>query len=221
MVEIVPLRPVPRRPAGPVEPELAIRRVTERLPELAAETRDALALVTLAGRSREEAAARLELSPDEFAAALARGRKELRRSLHPLPGSGWCERAERLISDRLDGAIDDIGTARLGVHLKNCPRCVEHERRLVGAIDSLVASVGDPAAAQPVPAAPAPVRLAEVRAARRSSVGLPPIASLPFGVPVAPGATSEPASALPGIVASALIVVLMALAAWAGLDFPL
>ena len=35
------------------------------------------------------------------------------------------------MSDRLDGALDDAGAARLDVHLRNCPRCVEHERRLI------------------------------------------------------------------------------------------
>jgi hypothetical protein len=221
VVEIAPLRPVPRRPAGPVEPELAIHLVAERLPGLAPAPRDALALVTLAGRSREEAAARLELPAGDLAAALARGRKELRRSLFPLPGSGWCERAELLISDRLDGELDDSGAARLGVHLNNCPRCVDHERRLVQAIDSLVAGLADEPAPPKTVAAPAPLRLAEARSERRSAVGLPPIPALPFGMPVAPGSTNESASELPGLAASALIVVLLALAAWAGLDFPL
>jgi Putative zinc-finger len=195
--------------------------VGERLPKLEPLPRDALALVTLAGRSREEAAARLELEPEAFAAMLARGRKELRRSLHPLSGSGWCERAERLISDRLDGALDELGSARLGVHLPNCPRCVEHERRLVQAIDALVAGVaGDPA---PAPqAAPAPLRLAEARAEREQSsvAGLAPIAVRPFGVPVTPGASAEPAIALPGVVATIAMVVALALSAWAGVGFP-
>jgi Putative zinc-finger len=223
MVELTPLRPVPRHPAGPVEPGPAARHVAERLPRLAPLPRDALALVTLAGRSREEAAARLELEPEQLAIALARGRKELRRALYPLPGSGWCERAERLISDRLDGELDDVGAARLGVHLKNCPRCVDHERRLVQAIDALVEGVAaDPAPPlAEAPAAPAPLRLAEARAQRDSALGLAPIAALPFGVPVAPGAGADAASGLPGVVASAVMIVLLALAAWAGLDFPL
>ena len=55
-------------------------------------------------------------------------------------GSGWCERAERLISDRIDGALAERDAPRLEVHLRNCPRCVEHERRLVQATDALVAS---------------------------------------------------------------------------------
>jgi hypothetical protein len=204
-----------------VEPEAAVRRVAERLPKLDPLPRDALALVTLAGRSREEAAARLELESEAFAVALARGRKQLRRSLQPLPGSGWCERAERLISDRLDGAIDELGTARLEVHLPNCPRCVEHERRLVQAIDALVAGVaGDPA---PAPqAAQAPLRLAEARAERElpSAVGLAPIATRPFGVPVAPGTSAEPAIPLPGVIATIAMLVALALSAWACVGFP-
>jgi hypothetical protein len=195
--------------------------VAERLPKLDPLPRDALALVTLAGRSRDEAAARLELEPEAFAAVLARGRKELRRSLHPLPGSGWCERAERLISDRLDGVLDEVGSARLGVHLPNCPRCVEHERRLVQAIDALVAGVaGEPAPAPQAAPAPAPLRLAEARAERESAVGLASIAVRPFGVPVAPGASAEPAIALPSVVATIAMVVALALSAWAGVGFP-
>ena len=154
--------------------------------------------------------------------ALARARKELRRSLWPLPGSGWCERAERLVSDRLDGPLDDVGAARLGVHLRNCPRCVDHERRLVQAIDGLVAGLaGEPE--PPVPAAPAPLRLAEARAERElpSAVGLPPIPALPFGIPVTPAAVAGRAAELPGVLATVMMIAVLALAAWAGLDFPL
>jgi hypothetical protein len=202
-----------------VDPDVAVRQVASRLPSLEPLPRNALALVTLAGRTREEAAARLEVSPEELAAALARARKELRRSLYPLPGSGWCERAERLVSDRLDGELDDVGAARLDVHLRNCPRCVDHERRLVQAVDGLVTGVaGEP---EPAPAAsPAPLRLAEARAERRSLIGLPPIAALPFGVPVAPGSSLDPAVETPGIVATVVMILAMALAAWAALDFP-
>lgn len=227
MVEPAPLRPVPRHPPGPVEPGPAADHVAARLPQLDPLPRDALALVTLSGRTREEAAARLGVSPEELATALARARKELRRSLWPLPGSGWCERAERLVSDRLDGPLDDVGDARLGVHLRNCPRCVDHERRLVQAIDGLVAGLtGEPKPAPgpaPAPGAPAPLRLAEARAARGlpSVVGLPPIPALPFGIPIAPGAVAGRAADLPGVLATVMMVVVLALAAWAGLDFPL
>jgi hypothetical protein len=135
-----PLRPVPSRPSGPVEPDEALRHLRTRLPALDERATKALALVALAGRSRADAATEAKLGAEELADALARGRKALRRSLHPLPGSGWCERAERLISDRLDGALESPGSARLEVHLLNCPRCVEHERRLAQATDLLVAS---------------------------------------------------------------------------------
>jgi hypothetical protein len=194
--------------------------VASRLPSLEALPRNALALVTLSGRTRDEAAARLEVSPDELAESLARARKELRRSLYPLPGSGWCERAERLVSDRLDGELGEVGAARLDVHLRNCRRCVDHERRLVQAIDGLVTGLaGEP---EPAPAASqAPLRLAEARMERRSAVGLAQIAALPFGVPVAPGSSRDPAIELPGVVATVVMVIAMALAAWAALDFPL
>jgi hypothetical protein len=223
VVERAYLRPVPSRPPGPVEPRLAARHVASRLPALEPLPRDALALVTLAGRSRAEAAGRLAVDPEQLAVALARGRKELRRSLAPLPGSGWCERAERLMSDRLDGALDDVGSARLDVHLKNCPRCVEHERRLVQAIDGLVAGLATepaPAAAEPTPAA-APLRLAEARAQRSPRA---PIAVRPFGVPVAlprEMIEADERIALPGPLAAFAIAVLLLLSAWAAVGFQL
>ena len=99
----------------------------------------------------------LGIGSDELAEALASARKALRRTLQPLPASGWCERAERLISDRLDGELEERGAARLDVHLRNCPRCVEHERRLVQATDALVLEAAVAPAAPPS-VVPAPVR---------------------------------------------------------------
>jgi Putative zinc-finger len=189
-MERAPLRPVPRRPAGPVDPQVAIRVVEQALPALEEPAGPALALVALSGRNRAEAAARLQLEERELAAALAAGRKALRRSLAPLPGSGWCERAELLISDRLDGALDETGSERLQVHLRNCERCVEHERRLVQATDALVSAVGAPSA---VPEEQAPP--ADLRAVQPTAAGAGQIAVLPFGEPVAPGgrqAAGEP-----------------------------
>ena len=58
--------------------------------------------------------------------------------MFPLSASGWCERAERLLSDRIDGALVPPGPARLDVHLRNCARCVDHERRLSQAREQLV-----------------------------------------------------------------------------------
>jgi hypothetical protein len=137
-MERAPLRPVPSRPPGPVDPAEAIAYVERALPQLDAGAVAALALVQLAGCSREEAAGRAGLPLDEAGAALARARKELRRARVTLPGSGWCERAERMISDRFDDTLDPPGPERLAAHLRNCPRCVEHERRLAQAIDVLV-----------------------------------------------------------------------------------
>jgi putative zinc finger protein len=143
-MERAPLRPVPSRPPGPVDPAEAVSYVERALPQLDPPAVAALALVQLAGCSREEAASRAGMPLDEAGAALARARKELRRARIVLPGSGWCERAERMISDRFDDALEPPGPRRLEVHLRNCSRCVEHERRLAQAIDTLVeAFVGE------------------------------------------------------------------------------
>jgi anti-sigma factor RsiW len=137
-MERAPLRPVPLRPVGPVEPGAALAHVAATLPDLDEAAREALAKVELVGSARDDVAAETGASPEAVAAALARARKALRRSMFPLSGSGWCERAERLISDRLDGELPPPGPARLEVHLSNCDRCVEHERRLAQATDRLI-----------------------------------------------------------------------------------
>lgn len=147
------------------------------LPALDEPAATALGLVALCGSTRAETAEAVGLAPGDLGAALARARKLLRRSAFPLPGSGWCERAERLVSDRLDDALEPPGPARLEVHLRNCPRCVEHERRLVQATDAMVAAFAP--APVPTPAAAPPLRVAGRPAAR-------PPAALPFGEPVRP-----------------------------------
>ena len=95
------------------------------------------------------------MSGDELGRLLAAARKELRQTVVTLGGSGWCERAEGLISDRLDGVLAGTDVRRLDVHLRNCSRCVEHERRLVQATDALVIGLGGRPA--PVAGAPAPL----------------------------------------------------------------
>jgi hypothetical protein len=150
-MEHAPLRPVPARPAGPIDPASALRGVGAWLPDLAPAAARALALVVLAERPRAEVATTLGASEAELAELLAGARKELRRTVVSLGGSGWCERAEQLISDRLDGALTDTDVRRLDVHLRNCARCVEHERRLVQATDALVIGLGG------TPRTPAPV----------------------------------------------------------------
>src|SRR5688500_6012098 len=87
----------------------------------------------------------------ELADAVARARKALRRAAFPLPGSGWCERAERLLSDELDGALSDPTPRRLAAHLANCDRCVEHECRLWQARDHLVLSFEADHTPEPAP----------------------------------------------------------------------
>jgi putative zinc finger protein len=140
-MERAPLRPVPTRPAGPVDPAAAIREVAAALPALEPLEARALALVALADRPRSQVAGVLGIEEQELGALLAAARKELRQTITPLSGSGWCERAEGLISDRLDGVVREPDARRLDVHLRNCPRCVEHERRLVQATDALLAGV--------------------------------------------------------------------------------
>jgi hypothetical protein len=161
-MEHAPLRPVPARPTGPVDPA-AIAAV---LPGSSEASVRALA-GAMAGRPRSELAAENGVDADELGRMLATARKALRRTVVALPGSGWCERAERLVSDRLDGELGDRGAALLDVHLRNCSRCVEHERRLVQAGDALLGTApprvpdGRPAptlevVSEPAPTAPLP-----------------------------------------------------------------
>jgi hypothetical protein len=211
-MERAPLRPVPSRPPGPIVPAEAVGYVTDELPGLDGAAAAAFALVGLVGRPRPEvggspdAAEAAGLSGEALADALARARKALRRKLYPLPGSGWCERAERLISDRLDGSLEDPGSARLEVHLANCGRCVEHERRLGQASEALLAGFvkahpGD----EPAPELPAPVpeaapvlRAVEAPALPAPSSGtrppLPPgpAALAPLAAPAAPATRPPP-----------------------------
>src|SRR4051794_41965189 len=111
-MERAPLRPVPSRPPGPVDPAEAMRYVERALPQLDAPAVASLALVQLAGCSREEAAERAGMPLDEAGAALARARKELRRSLVSLPGSGWGERAGGMLSHRPGGELEPPGPRR-------------------------------------------------------------------------------------------------------------
>jgi Putative zinc-finger len=204
-MERAPLRPVPARPAGPVDPAAAVREVVAALPALAPVEARALALVALADRPRPQVAGVLGIGEQELGALLAGARKELRQTITPLGGGGWCERAEGLISDRLDGVLLERDARRLDVHLRNCPRCVEHERRLVQATDALLAGVAPPAprtgpAASPTELLPVPEdeSAAEDEGTRGVSAPAPP-ASVPALGPAAlappAGASSAPGSA--------------------------
>jgi hypothetical protein len=152
-MERASLRPVPQRPSAPVDPASALAHVENTLPALGEAERQALALVDLVGRTRPEVAAETGITESDLAESLARARKALRRAAAPLPGSGWYERAERLLSDELDGVLADPGPRRLAAHLANCDRCVEHERRLWQARDQLVVSFEAARAPEPAPAA--------------------------------------------------------------------
>src|SRR3954465_7828754 len=137
LVEQATLRPVPLRPVGPVDPSEALAHVLRALPDLSEDAARALSLIEIAGRTRDKAVEEMELSAGLLAALLYDARKALRRSIFPLSASGWCERAERLLSDRIDGVVPPR-PARLDVHLRNCERCVDHERRLAQAREKLV-----------------------------------------------------------------------------------
>jgi Putative zinc-finger len=137
-VEQATLRPVPLRPVGPVDPSEALAHVLGSLPDLSEDAARALALIEIAGRTRDNALGEMEVSADTLAELLYSARKALRRSVFPLSASGWCERAERLLSDRIDGVLTPPGPARLDVHLRNCERCVDHERKLSQAREQLV-----------------------------------------------------------------------------------
>jgi hypothetical protein len=137
-VEKATLRPVPLRPAGPVDPAEAAAHVAGALPDLSEDAARALALIEIAGRTRDKAIEEMQVSGHALGELLYHARKALRRSIFPLSASGWCERAERLLSDRIDGVLVPPGPARLDVHLRNCERCVDHERRLSQAREQLV-----------------------------------------------------------------------------------
>ena len=143
LVEQATLRPVPLRPAGPVDPSDAVAHVVRALPDLSEDAARALSLIEIAGRTRDKAVEEMQISGDVLAELLYEARKALRRSVFPLSASGWCERAERLLSDRIDGVLTPPGPARLDVHLRNCERCVDHERRLSQAREMLVRSFID------------------------------------------------------------------------------
>jgi anti-sigma factor RsiW len=158
----------------------------------------AFALVALADRPRPQVAEVLGIDERELGPLLAAARKELRQTITPLAGSGWCERAEGLISDRLDGALPERDARRLDVHLRNCPRCVEHERRLVQATDALLAGVA-PLTPRPGPAL-APTELTRVPEDEALKEGAPDAAAAPVADAPATLAADAPATEPPALV---------------------
>src|SRR3954453_11302865 len=165
LVEQATLRPVPLRPVGPVDPAEALAHVLGALPDLSEDAARALALIEIAGRTRDKAVEEMEVSAEVLAALLYGARKALRRSIFPLSASGWCERAERLLADRIDGVLTPPGPARLDVHLRNCERCVDHERKLSQAreqpVREFIAAPPHPAGAGPAERPLATLRVVE------------------------------------------------------------
>jgi hypothetical protein len=163
-MEVTSLRSVPARLPGPVNPVHALAQVEDLLPDLRPEARRALALVDLGGRPRGEVATELGVPEAELSKLLAQARKGLRRTLVALPSGGWCERAEELVSDRLDDALTPTGSRRLDAHMTGCERCATHERKLVQAHDALVESYLEahvPAGPRAVDSPPAELRLVD------------------------------------------------------------
>jgi hypothetical protein len=130
----------------------AERHVYEAVPDLGAVQRRALALAALAEVPRAGVASEIGLSGAELSAALADARKALRRTRTQLASGGRCERAERALSDRLDGVLAPMEERFLGAHLRRCARCREHERELAAAVEALRAGFAAPRTEGTLPA---------------------------------------------------------------------
>jgi Putative zinc-finger len=124
----------------PVRSDRAEQHVFAALPDLEAVPRRGLAL-TLAGVPRAGVASELGLAGAELSAVLASARKSLRRTRAELPSAGRCERAERVLSDRLDGATSAMDERFLDAHLARCARCRTHQHELTAALEELHAEL--------------------------------------------------------------------------------
>lgn len=159
--------PSSRQPAAALA-DRAERHVFERLGDLPAVERRALALVELAGVEVAAAAAQLGSEEEAVRSALAAGRKALRRTLTPLASGARCERAERSLSDRIDTALDWRERRWLEIHLARCPRCVSHVELLERARAELAETFGAvPPALPPAPEPPATPEAGDGRAQLR------------------------------------------------------
>src|SRR5215212_5051958 len=87
LVEQATLRPVPLRPAGPVDPAEAFAHVRAALPDLGEDAARALSLIEIAGRTRDKTVAEREVTAEALADLLYAARKALRRSIFPLSAS--------------------------------------------------------------------------------------------------------------------------------------
>jgi hypothetical protein len=134
----------------------AERHVFELLPDLAAVERRVLALLELADADRAAAAAETGLDETALRFAAKRARKALRRTGAPLSAGARCERAELMVSDRLDAPLRREDRKWLEIHLARCPRCEEHATLLAAARTDLRATfVAEPPQLPPAPEPPA------------------------------------------------------------------
>jgi hypothetical protein len=136
----------------PAPSDRAERHLFAALPELDAVPRRGLALA-LAGVPRAGIASELGLSGAALSAELAAGRKAVRRTRVELGSGGRCERAERALSDRLDGVLSELDARFLDAHLARCSRCRTHEAELNAALEELRAGFAEP---EPEPEAEPP-----------------------------------------------------------------
>lgn len=144
---------------APALRDRAERHVFALLPELGAVERRVLALLELTEAGRAAAAADTGLDETALRFAAKRARKALRRGSAPLSAGARCERAELLLSDRLDAPLARQERKWLEIHQARCPRCAEHATRLATAREELRASFvaePPPAPAPAPPPAPAP-----------------------------------------------------------------
>lgn len=145
----------------------AERHVFGALPELPAVERRVLALIELSAASVAEAAADLGIEQEAARAAAATARKALRRERAALASGSRCERAERLLSDRLDAPLERLDRKWLEIHMARCSRCIEHEALLDQARTELRVTFAAPDAKQLPPAPPEPPALEAGRAQLR------------------------------------------------------
>jgi hypothetical protein len=155
----------------------AERFVFDALPDLDAVPRRALALAVLADVPRAGIASEVGVAGADLSSTLALGRKALRRTRTELGSGGRCERAERALSDGLDGALTALDKRFLDAHLARCSRCRTHEAELSAACEALRAEFAAPEAVAPEPEPERPAEEPEAPRARLRVV--PPVPLLP------------------------------------------
>jgi putative zinc finger protein len=208
----------------PARSDRAERHVFAALPDLDAVPRRGLAL-TVAGVPRAGVASDLGLAGAELLEVLATARKSLRRTRTELPSGGRCERAERVLSDRLDGATSPMDERFFEAHLRRCARCRTHATELDAALETLrteLAAPPKPVGARlrvvpplpQLPRAPEPVAHVDVPPPFAPAHPAPPSPTVVEEAPVATSAAPTPAPAPhPSRIRAALPIAVAALIA--------